>query len=277
MFYAETNQPSATVAVAPWTQFQSGSQAPYDGVLRIGTAGKSLPDLAAAGFRGLRIVPDAHGAFLAFDRAITEAERDNRFVIQLGDIIDRGEYSPLCVEVMLELEQRGAGQMLLGNHEYKFARFMRFGTNAASSRIDTLSQFEVYSLDLLDRFIERIEQGPLWIRAGSWCFVHAAFDPRMLEVPAGEPDPELLGTALFGAGRGRAARRPDAIQAWVDRIPEGLTVVVGHVITRSEQIEYWQGKAGGRAIMLETGAWRDPNGTLATLDIPFEAVAQPAS
>jgi hypothetical protein len=31
--------------------------------------------------------------------------------------------------------------------------------------------------------------------------------------------------------------------------------------------------AGGRAIFLETGGWQNPDGTLATLDIPIDAVS----
>jgi hypothetical protein len=270
-------QLSSSIPVTRAAHLEPESESSREGVIRIRTAGTSLTDLEAAGFAGIRVIADVHGAFVAFDRAVCEAERYNRFVIQLGDTIDRGEYSPLCVEVMLDLERRGAGQMLLGNHEYKFARFVRFGLNAASSRVATLIQFEDYSPELLDRFVARIEEGPLWIRAGSWLFVHAAFDPRMLDDSGGEVEAELAGIALFGAGRGRAARRPAAIQAWVDRIPKGLTVVVGHTITPSRQIEYRQGAAGGRAIFLETGGWQDPNGTLATLDISFDAALQPAS
>lgn len=276
MPYARTIQPSPGIPVTPLAQFQLISEAQPEGVLRIRTAGLDLPPCALIGSTGIRVIPDVHGAYLAFDRVVRDAERDNRFIIQLGNLIDYG-YSALCVELMLNLEQRGRGQMLIGNHEYKFARFVRYGTEASDARAAILQQFEDYSPDLLDRFVARIAQGPLWIRTGSWFFVHAAFDPRMLD-PAYEGQVEqLLDTALFGSGGRRKARRSAAIQEWVDWIPEGLTVVIGHVVTPSRQIEYLQGRAGGRAILLDTGAWRDPDGTLATLDIPFETKGRPAS
>lgn len=301
MSYAETVQPSFGSPVTRAVQTQPCGEPPREDI-RIASAEIVLHELRKAGWKGIRVLGDVHGAFAAFDKGVCEAQRDKMFVLQLGDTIDRGEYSPLCVDLMLDLERRGDGQMLLGNHDYKFARFVRFGTNNASSRVATLIQFEDYSPDLLDRFIDRIEQGPLWVRMGSWFFVHAAFDPRMLEHAGGEADWELAGIALFGAGRGRAARRPAAIQSWVDRIPEGLTVVVGHTITPSRQIECRCSSrgsttppavrllgvratsadlpseaAGGRAVFLDTGGWQNPNGTLATLDIPFDAVADPAA
>jgi hypothetical protein len=102
-----------------------------------------------------------------------------------------------------------------------------------------------------------------------------SLDPWMLD-PRETAAGELRSTPAFGAGRGRAARRPEPVQAWVDQIPKGLSVVVGHMITPSRQVEYRQGAAGGRAIFLETGAWQDPNGILATLDIPFDAAAPEA-
>jgi hypothetical protein len=267
MSYAQFIQPSPGIAVT-----RSVAAAPTGGVIRIARVALELSASVLARFTGLRIIPDVHGAFDAFDRAVTEAESDNRFVLQLGDLIDRGEYSPLCVGLMLELEQRGVGQMLLGNHEYKFARFVRFGTNATPGRTATLDQFIDYGPKLLDPFIARVEEGPLWIRMGSWFFVHGGFDPRMLEVRSWEEAQPVIDIALYGADGGsrRRVRQPASIQEWVDRIPAGLTVVVGHVITLSRQIECREGKAGGRVIFLETGGWRDPNGVLATLDIPFE-------
>ena len=75
-------------------------------------------------FSGIRVIPDVHGHLVSFAERIEEAEAAGLFVIQLGDLIDRGADSPLCVESMLDVESRGRGAMVLGNHEFAFLRFL---------------------------------------------------------------------------------------------------------------------------------------------------------
>ena len=218
--------------------------------------------LLAAGYSGVRVIAGVHGASDAFHKAVDDALRDGRYLIQLGDIIDRGIYSPFCVELMLDPEARGAGKMVMGNHEYKFARFCDEGRYAAPSRIATLGQFEQYEPALLRRFLQRLTDVPLWIRMDNWLFGHAAFDPCMMRPPATEVPEAVRGVALFGT---RATRRRSSMHAtppWVNSIPPQLTVVVGHTITPDGQIEYhrenaeagrstWRPRVGGH----RAGRW----------------------
>lgn len=237
--------------------------------LAIRSAGLTLTSDELPGFTGIRVVPDVHGAFDAFDAALRDAERDQRFVVQLGDLIDRGPYSTLCVERMLEVEQRGLGRMLLGNHEVAFARFILSGMGGAVTRQATLMEFEQYGDSLLQTFIDRIQQGPLWIRAGNHFLVHAAFHPRMLHDPAAPPSNELVDTAIHGTGTARERREDIRSRGWVDQVPKGMTVIVGHAVTPSGQPELVRGHQGGEAIFADTGSWLKADGKLAVVDIPL--------
>jgi protein phosphatase len=128
------------------------------------------------------------------------------------------------------------------------------------------------SAALTARAIAEIGRAPAWFRFGRLLCVHAAFHDGMLEHPsppdAGEARPEgLVGRAIFGQVTGR--RAPDGfpirLTGWVDRIPPGLTVLVGHD-NRSHDGRpvTLTGLRGGQAIFLDTGAgkggalaWRD--------------------
>lgn len=239
-------------------------------MVRIRNAGATLDEAILDGHAGIRAIPDVHGAFDAFDRALREAEEAGQFVVQLGDLIDRGPYSPLCVERMLEVEAQGRGMMVLGNHEIAFAEFLLRGGVGAVTRQQTLLQFEEHGNGLTERFLERILEGPLWLRAGSHLFVHAAFHPRMVE--ASHADPELQAIAVDGYGTAKERRAGKDARRWVDAIPDGLTVVVGHAVTESRTVETTRGRLGGTAVFADTGFWSDGTRDCPRLELPVVGV-----
>jgi hypothetical protein len=220
-------------------------------------------------FRGVRVIADVHGAFDAFDSALREAEAENRYVIQLGDLIDRGPYSPFCVERMLEIEREGRGLMVPGNHEIAFARFVKSGENDAVTRRSTLMQFEEYGEGLIGRFISRIEEGPLWLQMGYSLFVHASFHPNML-VDSRERtiQADMVDIATRGEGTALDRRDPSKNQRWIGRIPMGMTVYVGHTVTKSGTVERIRGRRGGEAVFCDTGAWETSN-PFPIIDLPI--------
>lgn len=242
-------------------------------MLDIRQDGLTLDAADLSGFSGAVAIPDVHGAFDAFDLALRQAEERGRFVVQLGDLIDRGPYSPLCVERMLEVEERGLGRMVLGNHEVAFAEFVLSGTGGAVTRQETLLQFQEHGGGLLDRFVARILEGPFWLTVGDHLFVHAAFHAAM--PGTGRADASLRAIAVDGYGTARERRAGKDARAWVDAVPEGLTVVVGHAVTPSRTVETVRGRRGGRAVFADTGFWSDPAGACPAVDLPG-LVAPPA-
>jgi protein phosphatase len=213
----------------------------------------------------LRIIGDVHGDARAFAIA---AETD-RFVIQLGDLVDDGPDTPGALRIMFRLLHEKRGLFLLGNHDYKLARALR-GDNVRNGA--TARTLDELPTDLRDLTFETILAAPLWLASGPLFFVHGAFQRGMLDMshtsfPTGRPCP-LAAFALYGQTTGRVtgAGRPERLLRWIDDIPEGMTVYAGHDQRSTDGRPYVRtGKAGGTAILLDTGAGK--GGHLSWIDI----------
>lgn len=236
-------------------------------------------DLAARGFRGLRIVGDVHGDASAFEHAVAGAEAERLFVLQLGDLTDHGPDSPAVLRQMFGLLDAGAGRFLLGNHDHKLRRALtgqrvRMTAEGLGRTLAQLAEAPDGAA-LKARAIAEIAAAPAWLRLGTSLFVHAGWHPRMLreasppDAGARKPDP-VLSRALFGqvTGRMMADGFPERLHDWVDRIPAGFTLYCGHERRSTDGRPYVQpGEAGGRAIFLDTGAGK--GGHLSWIDLPW--------
>jgi hypothetical protein len=217
--------------------------------------------------RGLRVVGDVHGDARAF-RAALETER---FIVQLGDLTDYGPDSAACLELALDMQARGNGLFLLGNHDLKLARALL----GQKVRVD-LPLAE--TLDKLDDRLRRraapaLSAAPAWIVDGPRIFVHAGFHTEMLETfPPTLPDGRVTGVlsrALYGehTGRTQPDGYPERSLRWVDRIPAGMIVYCGHDRRSIDGRPYIRrNPQGGVAVFLDTGAGK--GGHLSWIDLP---------
>lgn len=235
------------------------------------------PDtLRAAGFTGLRVVGDVHGDARGFAAAMAGAEAARLFLIQLGDLTDHGPDNPAVLRAMFAALDAGRGLFILGNHDHKLRRAL-LGQSLRMEKDGlgrTLEQIAAApdAAALKARAIAEIGRAPAWLSLGRLLCVHAAFHDGMLQHPsppdAGEARPEgLVGRAIFGQVTSR--RGPDGfpirLTGWVDRIPAGVTVLVGHDNrSRDGRPATLTGQRGGRAIFLDTGAGK--GGALAWQD-----------
>lgn len=217
---------------------------------------------------GLRVVGDVHGDARAFAIA---AETD-RFVVQLGDLVDNGPDSAGALRIVLELVERGRGLFLLGNHDHKLARLL----SGRAVRTDAALRQTAAQLDapLRARALAAITAAPAWLRHGPWFFVHAGFHTAMLHhepPPFGSKPEGVVARALFGqvTGRHQPDGFPERVLYWVDRIPAGLTVYCGHDNRSTDgRPTRIRGTAGGEAVFLDTGAGK--GGHLSWIDLPSE-------
>jgi protein phosphatase len=219
--------------------------------------------------RPLRVVGDVHGDSRAFSHAVAT----DRFVVQLGDLVDYGPDHAGTLRLMFGLIDAGNGVFVLGNHDLKLARALAGRSMRHDPMVDaTLAQLDD---DLRARAAGELARAPAWIRQGKRVFVHGGFHTVMLE----QDPPEVgfdrihgpLARALYGepTGRTQPDGYPERSLRWVDRIPEGITVYCGHDRRSSDGRPYIRtGQAGGVAVFLDTGAGK--GGHLSWIDLPAE-------
>jgi protein phosphatase len=237
----------------------------------LGSAGGRASPLLLHADQAIRVVGDVHGDARAFAMAI----ETDRFIIQLGDVVDYGPDSAEALRLALRVIEEGRGIFLLGNHDLKLRRALagrdvRVGPELAA----TLAQLDPA---LRARAAAAIDRAPIWLRQhhahGARLFVHGAFHTDMLQADP-PPVPEgrihgVLARALYGQTTGRLQPDgyPERVLHWVDHIPPGLTVYVGHDRRSSDGRPYIRpGRQGGSAVFLDTGAGK--GGHLSWIDLP---------
>jgi protein phosphatase len=237
-----------------------------------------LFDGAVPRFAGVRVIADVHGQAASFGAAVDDAAQRELAVIQLGDLIDRGPSSDGAARIALALLETRRGLFVVGNHDDKFRRAargnpVRIGNNLRRS-LDQIAR-----AGLTGRFADAVAAAPLWLRCGRTLFVHGAFSPGMLDAPAPATHNHptlaklpLAHRALYGETTGAldADGEPTRTYGWIDDIPEGVTVYIGHDIVAPGRVTTLDGKRGGRAICLDTGAWLD--GKVSWLDLDYAAL-----
>ncbi len=218
--------------------------------------------------RRLRVVGDVHGDSRAFAMA---AETD-RFVIQLGDLVDDGPDTTGALAIMFRLLGEGRGLFLLGNHDFKLARALRGDAVHGPGVARTLAELPAA---MRAPTLEAISRAPAWITTRTAIFVHGGFHPGMLgqsppPFPASRPEP-LLARALYGQTTGRVtgAGKPERLLRWVEDIPPGMTLYCGHDQRSSDGRPYIRaGRAGARAVFLDTGAGKGGHLSWMDIDLP---------
>lgn len=217
----------------------------------------------------IRVVADVHGDAAAFAYAVAT----DRFVIQLGDLVDHGPDSAAALRIMFRLIDEGRGLFLLGNHDLKLARLLA----GQSVRSEPVLRATVGQLDLAlrERLVAEVSRAPAWLRRGNALFVHGGFHTEMLEYPApahGLDRPRgAMARALYGepTGRIQSDGYPERSLRWVDRIPAGITVYCGHDRRSTNGRPYVRrNPAGGTAVFLDTGAGK--GGHLSWIDLDLE-------
>lgn len=242
----------------------------------------TVPPAFLAGRTGLRVVGDIHGD-PAIVEALAEARARNMAVVSLGDITDRGPQSVLALQEVARAERAGNLVMVPGNHDWKFARWAMGNRVSISAGLEeTIAGIEAAAdaEALKAEFLRLVLTARLWHRIGPFVFVHAALHPSMVTLApftlgdraAAKEHRSLVDLALYGEVTGRADDGlPNRSYGWIDRVPAGITAVVGHDYL-ADHVVRQVGALGGRTIHLDTGAGK--GGRLSWIDIPIDAGAR---
>jgi len=123
------------------------------------------------------IIGDVHGCLRTFQELIdSHWDRDREVLVQLGDLIDRGAYSPQTFLYCMELEKTHAKKtiFLRGNHEQMLLDYYADISTSwlSNGGRETLHQFDAADLDTKD-FLTWIEQRNLYFETDYLYISHA--------------------------------------------------------------------------------------------------------
>ena len=220
---------------------------------------------------GYLILGDVHAVYSPFARAVDYAVKNNLTIVAVGDLIDNGNEGDMVVDAMLELIFAEQAYAIWGNHEWKVRRWLADNSTPVGwpskitiSQFHDDRQFQQAFLELCNRLHDFASFN---VNGRSYFVAHAGFHPRFWE---GELGDEVLST--FRNGMADYSKQyewkdqvyPLRVYDWIEYVPEGVTVLVGHDPTpmRSEPIwDQFQARPtvvannkGGNTIFLDCGA-----------------------
>lgn len=228
-------------------------------------------------YKGITVVGDVHGMYQSLLATLEWARNRNHFVLSLGDIIDYGPGTLETADEVYRLVMRGGGEMIVGNHERKIARWIDQNDRGRSmmklsdgNRVTTQALHRAGAA-VRDRWSARfrglVSRSPMSLEIGDFFFAHAAAHPSMWS--GEEVDSRTAENfCLFGEYDPTAdGERPARTYRWVEAIPAGKTVIVGHDLRSTQRPVVETNAQGGKAIFLDTGSGK--GGNLSTVDLRF--------
>lgn len=226
----------------------------------------TLANYVKDSFDGMLIFGDVHGDFQSYDRARNYAVKENFLLMSLGDLVDRGRQPYEVVESMYKLMYDGRAAFTIGNHDDKHHRGI-LGNKVSFSRDakQTLDDVGPERMDEYKRMYKEIVEDKmmtgLYHKFGDFTLVHAASHPSLWEEPK-EGSTGKTARSRFLVGETNGDRGEDGypvrLYNWIDEIPMGKVVIVGHdkqpihnkPITEPMQIT---NANGGKVIFMDTG------------------------
>jgi hypothetical protein len=239
----------------------------------------NLANYVSGKFDGMLIVGDIHSDYISFKRAHDYAKSENFFFMSLGDLVDRDQFPFETVEAMHKIMYAGAGGFTIGNHDDKYRRFYKGAKVQISA--DAHRTLKLVGEERKDEFLKMYSEivedqilSAMFHKFGDITIVHAASHPCMWETVERFGD-TARSRALYGETNGETHSDgyPVRLYNWIDEIPMGKIVVVGHdrMPIHNVPIESPLTKTnanGGKAIFLDTGCGK--GGFLSGMIILFE-------
>ena len=219
-------------------------------------------------FNGMLVFGDIHSDFESLMFARKYAVDNNLFFMSLGDLTDRGDKPFEVVFHMAQYMREKTAGFVIGNHDDKFYR-LSLGNKVSLSK-DAKTTLELVGDDRkaeFFRFYTELITTPvfsgLFHKFDDITLVHGASHPCMWE----ETDrfgKSATSRALVGETTGKMLPNgyPERLYNWVNEIPMGKTVIVGHDRTPIfgkiiEKALIQTNPNGGKAIFMDTGCGKN--------------------
>jgi protein phosphatase len=242
--------------------------------------------IPAGNYSGIATFSDVHAHAKKLKKGIKYALKNNLFIVFLGDLVD-GHDKPL--ETVLAVKQildAGTGVLVIGNHDDKFYRYAKGNPVILKKQNkQTLADLpkgkeQLFLQTMID--LHTHKNSDFHFEYENWVFIHGACHEEVWQRP------EKLSTkakhrALYGEVNGEEDETgfPVRLYNWVDQIPAGQGVVVGHdrkpyggkKLVDTGPLDHTNDQ-GGRAIFSDTGCGKGGKLTLTVFEFEGDGLEQ---
>jgi hypothetical protein len=212
------------------------------------------------------VFADVHGDYESFKRAHDNAKKENFFFMSMGDLVDRARQPFEVIKAMYDIMYDGRGGFVIGNHDDKHHRAFKgakvsFSKDSKQTLADVGEERMAEFSHMYSSIIEDKMLSGLFHKFGDITLVHAASHPSIWD-GAKENSTGKTARSRFLVGETNNEKYDDGypvrLYNWIDEIPIGKTVMVGHDKQPIHNIPIEKpmtvlNKDGGKAIFLDTG------------------------
>lgn len=184
-------------------------------------------------YSGILVVSDIHSMYDLFAQAVAYATENNLFIIFLGDLVDTGNKPYEVVTEVKKITDDNRAVLTIGNHDDKYHRYYT-GNNIElkASHLETLYRVGHDRLSTFLKTYSNLVTGPnsnSYYYFGNTFFVHAGLSSSFYNKPNIVPKKKTTIT-MYGETTGKRLPNgfPERLYNWVDLVPAGYIVVVGH-------------------------------------------------
>lgn len=193
----------------------------------------NLKNIISANYSGLVTFSDIHSHAEKLRKGISYCLKNNLFMVFLGDLID-GHDKPLeTVLTIKSILDANTGVLVIGNHDDKMYRFaignpvILKGQNKQTLADVPKGKKKLFlqtMIDLIDH-----KNSSYHYEYDNWVFIHGSCHEEIWTSPT-ELSKKAKHRALYGEVTGESDEEgmPVRLYNWVDEIPAGRGVVVGH-------------------------------------------------
>lgn len=241
-----------------------------------------IGELSKRNYTGVTQVGDIHGSYNNFMEIMDWSIARGHLLLSTGDLFDYGPENIRCINLAYDRIVSGSMIMCIGNHERKIERWIdkkRFekrgiampdikiseGNAITIKEIEELSEKEQLIIETKIKTIINLSKHHYVF--GNTLFVHAACDPKMFYNFSPRLSGRLETLAIYGESDGTKRKDgfPNRTYNWIDTVPNGKQVIVGHDIISDKIIQKLVGKLGGVVYFTDTGAGK--GGKLSSVDL----------
>lgn len=224
----------------------------------------SIADYVRENFDGLMVFGDIHSDYESLMRAYHFAKAHNYFFMSLGDLVDRGPFPFETVSHMHQTVKDRIAGFTSGNHDDKFYQFgkgcrVHLSVDAKNTLVNVGPERQDKFLEMYVEMMETPVFSGLFHTFDDITLVHAASHPYMWDYSMKFSN-EVSLRSLLGETTGKRYDDgyPVRLYSWIDEIPTGKTVVVGHDrapifnVAITEPMVHTN-TSGGTVIFMDTG------------------------